>query len=285
MLYIQKDASSGYQVRGKKDNQYQYHFVSKDMTRFFLRIVDYTSQITIEGGDCPLKRVLTDKYKAYLTDECLHPDLLIEARKQYIFRATRIKNHTYISLYHKLPPNKIITSVNMGRLQSHFFLKTVIFNFLYGKKLVFLHSSAFLVKGKAQIFIGDNGAGKSTIVKMLKKDFVPLCDDMAIIKIHKGRFYLYQVPYPEKNLYEKTNKPYPAAGLFLLKKAVSFSVQKIYMTEADRYFDILNRQISFDNNKKEIIKLIAKLNKRFFRLSFSKKSTESIKSYFSKEKI
>jgi len=228
---------------------------------------------------------LINNYQAYFVDKCLHPDLFIEVKSRYLFRAIRVKNRAYLSFYHKTSNDKIITSTSLNRLQSHFFLKTVFYNFLYKKKLLFIHASAFLVKGKAMIFLGKKGAGKSTIVKLLKNKFSPLCDDIAIIKIDKRKLFLYQVPYLEKNQYKKTNNCYPIAGLYFLKKADNFHVEKIDLAFESQFLNDFCEQISFNDSKKGMANLIFILMKKFFRLYFAKKNTDKIELFFSKNVI
>ncbi|MCX6732687.1 MAG: hypothetical protein NTV98_04060 [Candidatus Roizmanbacteria bacterium] len=188
------------------------------MNTYFLKIIDFVIQISFnQAANSSIERVLKTYYKDYLVPEVSHPNLFVEVRSKYLFRTMKIKKATFMSLYYEEKPNKIITSKSLNNIQAHFFLKTIIYNFLLEKGIPLLHSSACLINDKATIFTGTNNAGKSTIVKMLKNSFTPLCDDMCALKMNKGgKLFLYQVPYLEKNRYKKSNIGYPVGNIYFL---------------------------------------------------------------------
>jgi len=81
-----------------------------------------------------------------------------------------------------------------------------------------LHASSIVYKNQGFIFIGHEGAGKTTIRKLLN-NYVSLGDDTAIIRIRGEKTYLYGSP-----LYQRTKRSYPnkrvlICGIFSLKQA------------------------------------------------------------------
>lgn len=55
----------------------------------------------------------------------------------------------------------------------------------------FLHASGVILGGKGMLFVGHSGAGKSTMVKMLRGKVKILCDDRIIVRKHGGFFKIH----------------------------------------------------------------------------------------------
>lgn len=254
------------------------------MDNYFIRIIDIVIEISFSNKtNCPLKRVLVENYKNYLTDRVEKPDLRVEVKKDYLFRSVKIRNISYLSFYERIKSDKIITSTTINSIQSHLFFKVIIYNLLLTRGVLFIHSSACMVNGKAVVFTGKNGAGKSTIVKMLQKHLTPLCDDMAIItKNREGDLLLYQVPYPEKNRYAKNNTPYPVAGFYFLKKTKTFSVKPVQVLTQQEFINNMSKQIFIDRERKTVFRAILGLTNKIYKLGFSKKDAIPLTKYLKK---
>lgn len=249
------------------------------MNSYFLKIIDYVIQISfVEATGSSVEHVLKTYYKDYLVSEAVRPALYIEVRSRYLFKTMNVGRATYMSLYYKEAPNKIITSKSLNNIQSHFFLKTIIYNFLLEKGIPLLHSSACLINGMAVIFTGTNNAGKSTIVKMLKDTFTPLCDDMSALKLDKeGKLYLYQVPYLEKNRYKKGNIAYPVGNIYFLQKAKKTIIKNIELFKEPKYFGHIYEQVSIGLKKNASLKYIPIFRKKAYELCFSKSDNLTLK--------
>lgn len=84
------------------------------------------------------------------------------------------------------------------------------------KKTIFLHASAFIKDGKAHIFCGKAGAGKST-VRQLASEYHHLSDDTTIIKKEKNRYYVYPSPF-DKRSGNVSQRRMPLGKIFFLKQ-------------------------------------------------------------------
>lgn len=80
-----------------------------------------------------------------------------------------------------------------------------------------LHASATAIDGKALLFSGPSGVGKSTIVKLIKKISLPLSDDLIAVKKIGKKLMVYQTPFAEKNVVQKNTHSYPLHAILLLK--------------------------------------------------------------------
>lgn len=62
---------------------------------------------------------------------------------------------------------------------------------------VIVHATAVVVDGGALLFIGDSGAGKSTMARLwsAERDVTVLADDLIILRYEEGRFIAYGTPW------------------------------------------------------------------------------------------
>lgn len=83
-----------------------------------------------------------------------------------------------------------------------------------------LHASACEIEGKAILFLGGSGAGKSTAVNLVKNRFPTLSDDLSIIRKVGNEYYFYQHPFEEKNpVSRKTIEEHPIGNFFFINKS------------------------------------------------------------------
>lgn len=84
----------------------------------------------------------------------------------------------------------------------------------------FLHASSFIRHGKAYIFIGPSGIGKTTTIQIAKNVTESFADDSLIIQKKNKTFLCFQTPFIDKQTYiQKTHKGYSIYGIYLLKKS------------------------------------------------------------------
>jgi len=110
-------------------------------------------------------------------------------------------------------------------------------NILFHRKGgIVLHSSVALIDGKALLFVGESGRGKSTIVDFLhtnKPDVDILSDNSAFIIKRAGRFMVYPSPYVEANRLNSLQKrlplqpPYEIGAIFFPYHATYNKIQKL----------------------------------------------------------
>lgn len=102
----------------------------------------------------------------------------------------------------------------------------------------YLHSSAVVLDGKAYLFSGQSGAGKSTHTRLWQSIFGPnariINDDKPALRLIDGVWYAYGTPWCGKdgiNLNEKA----PVAGVCFLKQAPHNKIRRISIQEALQY--------------------------------------------------
>lgn len=144
---------------------------------------------------------------------------------------------------------------------------------LLGDRGFLIHCSALNIDNKAILFLGKQGAGKSTAVSLLSSNHQILADDVGIIREKEGVYFFYQSPSIEKNeTIIKTSKKYPIKDLIFLKKTTLFSIVKIL----DRKILFKKMAYQFLGNLKDmkekmifLFKMVNNFN-NFYLLSFAK---------------
>lgn len=76
-----------------------------------------------------------------------------------------------------------------------------------------IHSSSLYEKSCGYIFMGSEGAGKSTIRK-ISEPIKSLGDDVSIVRFHNGRFNLYGSPFHQRTKRSYPNKKVSIRGIF-----------------------------------------------------------------------
>ncbi|MBI5893812.1 MAG: hypothetical protein HZB79_09240 [Deltaproteobacteria bacterium] len=96
------------------------------------------------------------------------------------------------------------------------------------KQGILLHSCGFKHKDKGYLFIGQSGAGKSTMSKIMEKNegVHILNDDRIAARKKNGVFYIYGTPWHGTAEFVSSEKA-SLAGLFFLKKDTENSLKKI----------------------------------------------------------
>lgn len=102
--------------------------------------------------------------------------------------------------------------------QFNFLCKTILASFLLHHDGVVLHASSVEYKGKAILFAGKEGAGKSTIVKLIPECLI-FNDDFAIIRKIENDYYLYSSPFYETNPFPKKKKIVLIDRIYFLKQS------------------------------------------------------------------
>ena len=100
---------------------------------------------------------------------------------------------------------------------------------------LYLHASAVVLDGKAYLFSGHSGAGKSTHTRLWQQVFGPdarvINDDKPALRRIDGRWIAYGTPWCGKdgiNLNEKA----PIAGICYLKKGQKNEIRRLSKREA-----------------------------------------------------
>ena len=122
--------------------------------------------------------------------------------------------------------------------------------------IVLFHGSAIAVNGKAVIFAGNSGAGKSTHARMWRERYGSLVttinDDKPLVAVKPDEIRVYGTPYAGKeNL--QTNISAPLTNIVFIKQAPENSIRILEFQEA--YPKIANQTYRTRDSQK-IIKAI-----------------------------
>ena len=100
---------------------------------------------------------------------------------------------------------------------------------------VMLHSSAVAYDGKAYLFSGPSGVGKSTHTKLWQEcfgaDAQVINDDKPALRYLDGRWYAYGTPWCGKDGIHQ-NKKLPLGGICFLKRGQENRIRRLQGTEA-----------------------------------------------------
>ena len=92
-----------------------------------------------------------------------------------------------------------------------------------------IHSSCIVYKGKAVLFLGESGTGKSTHTRLWREhieEATLLNDDSPILRIENGKVYAYGSAWSgKKHCYR--NEKYPLAGIVRLSQAPFNKIKKL----------------------------------------------------------
>jgi hypothetical protein len=95
-----------------------------------------------------------------------------------------------------------------------------------------LHASGVIRGGKAYVFFGHSGAGKTTVAR-LSMPGVILSDDLVLLGMRDGVLHAHGVPFRGEMVEcPRTNASAPVAGLYLLEKAVAHGLHDLTRAHA-----------------------------------------------------
>ncbi|MEW6665083.1 MAG: hypothetical protein AB1512_07675 [Thermodesulfobacteriota bacterium] len=111
----------------------------------------------------------------------------------------------------------------------------------------FLHGAALQREGSGYLFLGDSGAGKSTVAGLLREGVI-LSDDSPILTGNGNGHWLYPSPFHQMRdregfQWESLPEPVPLTGLFFLVKGDEPCLEEISRKEA--LSQIISRHIHF----------------------------------------
>jgi hypothetical protein len=116
-----------------------------------------------------------------------------------------------------------------------------------------LHASSAIRNGKAFLFSGVSGAGKTTISRLAPPDATLLTDEISYVRREGNRYMAYGTPFAGELARAGENQRAPITALFLLEKGLQNGIQPIGATEA---IQRLLRNILFFAHDPELVKLV-----------------------------
>jgi len=209
------------------------------MGDIFLNFVGFNFKFTFQSIEWDyiknrIKKEMSSYYKGFLLDK--EPSK-IDFTIKFIFDKgpTMIffeKTQKKFIFFYKMKKKKVFCSHHINPFQFELILRHIIPLLLDSNGFV-LHASAVNYQGKAYVFVGRPGAGKSTTMKFLSSKHVPLGDDTVVIREkEKNKFFVYQTPFVEKeNWFDRKKGELPLGKIFFVKKAKDFKIEKIINKE------------------------------------------------------
>lgn len=170
------------------------------------KIADLLTEIPTVGGMGP-------RCEEYLYDGHEEPEIVIDAKK---YDASRWpEQYQHLTAY-----------MDSGEM---FYVYLLRFNGMM------LHASAVEMNGKAYLFSGDCGAGKSTHTSLWQQAFGPAAqifnDDKPALRFVNEKWYAYGTPWSGKNEINQ-NKKIPLAGICFMKKSNINKIRQLTKQEA-----------------------------------------------------
>ena len=138
------------------------------------------------------------------------------------------KKDFFIHFFKEIKENNILTFYFIGFFELQFILGRAIEKLLSESGGFILHASANRTVKGVMVFMGESNQGKSTITRLLNKHYPSLADDTSIIRRRNGRYYFYQTPFIEKEMWiPKKSFAYPLGRMFFIEQAKENRVKKI----------------------------------------------------------
>ena len=121
---------------------------------------------------------------------------------------------------------------------------------LAGQGGFLVHAASAIRAGRAFLFAGVSGAGKTTIARLAPRDAVVLTDEISYIRRIGGGYRAYGTPFAGELARVGANTSAPLETLFLLEKGSENCIQTVSQADAAR---ALMRHILFFAREQELV--------------------------------
>ncbi|MEI7026103.1 hypothetical protein [Paenibacillus sp. y28] len=138
-----------------------------------------------------------------------------------------------------------------------------------------IHSSCLADKGRAFLFAGHSGAGKSTVA-LLSRPRPVLSDEATIVKLSPGEALIYDSPFRSDSEWASHAGAYPLAGIQLLRQAQQN--RRTSVGKLNGMVELMNRVFYWKQHPEEtkkVLRLCMQLAQRVpvYELYFQKNNT------------
>jgi hypothetical protein len=116
-----------------------------------------------------------------------------------------------------------------------------------------VHAASAIRGGKAFLFSGVSGAGKTTISRLAPLDATLLTDEISYVRREGDRYLACGTPFAGELARVGENQSAPVSALFLLEKGLQNRIEPVAATEAVQR---LLRNILFFADDRELVKLV-----------------------------
>jgi hypothetical protein len=124
---------------------------------------------------------------------------------------------------------------------------------LAGQGGFLVHAASAIRGGKAFLFSGVSGAGKTTISRLAPPDATLLTDEISYVRREGSRYIAFGTPFAGELARVGENRCAPLSALFLLEKGLQNRIEPIGPSEALRR---MLRNILFFADDAELVKLV-----------------------------
>ena len=116
-----------------------------------------------------------------------------------------------------------------------------------------VHAASAIRGGKAFLFSGVSGAGKTTISRLVPPDATLLTDEISYVRREGNRYFACGTPFAGELARVGENQSAPIGALFLLEKGLENKIEPVGAAEA---IQRLLRNILFFADDPELVKLV-----------------------------
>lgn len=213
-------------------------------------------------------------------------EIILKRDPQIITYRKNPRDNNFFMYFFKKNKKTIETYAHISPFQLNFLISLAIDDLLKKETGFMIHASAVAKGTDALLFLGQSGAGKTTIAKLLSDKFKRISDDMIIIRKIKGRYLAYETFFNDRNYIGiKKKGSYRIAGIFFLNKSKKIIASEI--TDKPSIFKELIPQIAIglsSKDRKIIFKETLELAENFenfYRLDFPK-DKRTLEEFFTK---
>lgn len=96
-----------------------------------------------------------------------------------------------------------------------------------------LHAATVVRDGRAYVFAGRSGAGKSTVASLSPEESV-LTDEISLLRYSEGQWYAHGTPFWGEFRAAGRNERYPVAGVYALEQAPEDCIERLTLKETLR---------------------------------------------------
>ncbi len=189
------------------------------------------------------------------------------------------KDQIYSPLFQKISDKKFITYYQNNISQLEMVVKHALLILTEKHGGFGIHASCANVNGRAYLFLGKSGAGKSTSVELLKDKYPTISDDMTLLKKIGQKYYVFNTPFLEKSWWiKKSHDLYQIDKIFFIHKSAEFKMNS--KPKNNQLTTGLFKQVeAAQNPDKNILKNVnefIKSTNNFYDLYFAKDSKNLI---------